>query len=381
MEFKLIVKKLNNTLSEKETTVFSEWYNESDAHKQYFANVKENYNKDHFLIDIDKGWDVVEKQIRATATKKNNYLKYAVAASVILMLSLTFLFKNNNIEKLTSPIIVNNTIAIGTDKATLTLADGSVVALEKGKQYITGNLKSNGEALVYNATNNPNQEVAYNFLTIPRGGQFNIKLSDGTEVWLNSESQIKYPTNFIEGKTRQVELVYGEAYFDVSPSTDHKGAKFKVLSSVQEIEVIGTEFNIKAYKDEEAIYTTLVEGKVALTNGTTNAFLVPAQQSIIKTNFEGIEIRKADVYNAISWKKGVFSFDNMPLDQIMKVLGRWYDIEVVFADPEIKNIKFNGVLRKNQSIEDILQSIKNVNNLAYDIKNNTVILKKKGKGN
>ena len=100
-------------------------------------------------------------------------------------------------------------------------------------------------------------------------------MSDGTQVWLNSESQLKYPVNFIKGQTRQVELVYGEAYFDVSPSVEHNGAKFKVFNQSQEVEVLGTEFNVKAYKDETNIYTTLVEGRVVIDNGALKQSLLP----------------------------------------------------------------------------------------------------------
>ena len=155
-------------------------------------------------------------------------------------------------------------ITTGSDKAVLTLEDGSNIELEKGKAFKTNVVNSNGEKLVYNKTNQT--KITYNYLTIPRGGQYFVKLSDGTEVWLNSESQLKFPVAFIKGQTREVTLVYGEAYFAVSPSTNHNGATFKVMNQGQEVEVLGTEFNIKAYKDEINIYTTLVEGKVTVSN-------------------------------------------------------------------------------------------------------------------
>ena len=148
----------------------------------------------------------------------------------------------------------------------MTLADGSKIALEKGTPVQTQNANSNGEELIYESSKNTSRLV-YNYLTIPRGGQFVIKLSDGTKVWLNSASQLKFPVAFIEGESREVELVYGEAYFEVSPSTAHKGAHFQVYNKKQKVEVVGTEFNIKAYKDESNIYTTLVNGKVNVETG------------------------------------------------------------------------------------------------------------------
>ena len=375
MEFKLIIKKLNNTLSEEEATIFQDWYNESNFHRAYFKKVKENYNNEIVLIDIEKGWKEVEQKIKPVAVNKTGYLKYAVAAAIVLLISISFLFNNGKDREVVVPVITNNTIKTGTDKATLTLEDGTLIALEKGEQYISENLESDGEALVYKGSSVTSKEMVYNYLTIPRGGQYHIVLSDGTEVWLNSDSQIKYPVTFIKGETRQIELVYGEAYFDVTPSTANNGSKFKVHTESQEIEVLGTEFNISAYKDERAIYTTLIEGKVAVINGKANTILSPNQQSIIVKEKNGINVVKADVYSVTSWRKGVFSFDNMPLENIMKVLARWYDVDVVFANPNLMREDFTGVLRKNQNIEDILNSIQTTNNIAYEINNKTITFK------
>ncbi|OOG69820.1 FecR family protein [Flavobacterium sp. A45] len=306
----------------------------------------------------------------------NTVFKIGIAASVAILISISVLFNKNDVEKQSIPIVVNNAIMIGKDKATLTLEDGSIIALEKGKDYTAGNLKSNGEKLVYNSTNNIRAGIANNFLTIPRGGQFFVQLSDSTKVWLNSESQLKYPVAFVDGETRQVELLYGEAYFEVSPSTKHKGSRFKVKTQNQNVEVIGTEFNIKAYKDETAIYTTLVEGKVAISNAIAKQILAPNQQSKISLNNNSIDIYSVDVYSEISWRKGLFVFKGMTLKEISKVLSRWYDVEIIFADPVLGNVKFNGVLNKNQNFEDILTTIKNINFInAYEIKNKKIIIR------
>ena len=283
----------------------------------------------------------------------NTFFKItAVAASVMLLISITLLFNKNNTAEINTPTVATKDIVIGSDKATLTLEDGSVVALEKGKAYTTGNVSSNGEKLVYNSKNQ-NQAIANNFLTIPRGGQFFVQLADSTKVWLNSESQLKYPVAFVDGETRQVELLYGEAYFEVSPSTKHKGSKFKVKTQMQNVEVIGTQFNIKAYKDETTIYTTLVEGKVAINNAKRREILAPSQQSKISLSNSDITISIVDVYNETSWRKGLFVFKGMPLKDISKVLSRWYDVDIEFADPALGNVKFNGVLNKNQKLEEI----------------------------
>ncbi len=302
--------------------------------------------------------------------------KMAVAASIVFLISIPILFNKNVPAKETKSIVVTNKISIGTDKATLTLGDGSVVILEKGKKYTSGNVKSNGEKLIYNVTSRAQPVIASNYLTIPRGGQFFVQLSDSTKVWLNSESQLKFPVAFVDGETRQVELLYGEAYFEVSPSTKHKGAKFNVKTQTQQVEVLGTEFNIKAYKSESTIYTTLVKGKVAISNSITKLILAPDEQSNFNLNNNSVNISKVDVYSETSWRKGIFVFKGMSLKEIAKVLSRWYDVDIDFANPALENVKFNGVLNKKQNLEDILTTIKNTNFInAYEIKNKKITLK------
>jgi hypothetical protein len=327
-------------------------------------------------IKKKEDWEKVKSNITKPSVRFL-YWKYTAAAAVIGLLASTYFFRGtlfNNTDECI-PIIVNNNIETGTDKATLTLEDGTVIALEKGRSYEAGNIKSNGDKIIYNSKNN-SKKLAYHYITIPRGGQFFVELSDGTQVWLNSETQLKYPVSFIKGETRNVELVYGEAYFDVSPSVNHKGSKFKVINQNQVVEVLGTAFNIKAYKDETHIYTTLAEGKVELDFNGKKQKLSPTQQSNFNLNTNTLSVVNVDVYNEVSWRQGVFSFENKPLKEIMKVLSRWYDMDVIFINRETENEAFTGVLGKDQNIEDILSTIKNfgiINN--YYIKNKTITLK------
>ena len=377
MEFKLIIKKLNNTLSQSESEIFNTWYNENIDHQYYFKNVKENYAHNITHVNVEKGWEQISIKLEAPK-KRTAYWKYAAAILIFVSSSYLFLAKYD-FNGANSPVIVNDNTKPGTDKATLTLEDGTSVALEKGKQYLSGNLESNGEELVYKAQSKSKKlktktKIAYNYLTIPRGGQYHIKLTDGTEIWLNSESKLKYPVSFIKGETRKVELVYGEAYFNVSPSSNNKGSKFEVYTKQQEVQVLGTQFNVKAYKDENEIYTTLVEGKVSVFNGVNHKVLKPSEQSIIN-NDNNISISKVDVYYETSWKDGIFSFKDMALKDIAKVLSRWYDVDIVFINKDLEDEEFFGVLKKNQDIEDILLTIKNTNFIKnYEIKDNTIIL-------
>lgn len=329
-------------------------------------------------INKEERWKQLKSKINVPVRKL--YWKYTVtAASIVILISTAFWLtkpENPSEQQFTEPIIVNNQIETGTNKATLTLEDGSQVALEKGTAYQTTNVKSNGEEIVYEAGERNKAGIVFNTLTIPRGGQFYIVLSDGTKVWLNSESEIKYPVAFADGETRQVELVYGEAYFNVSPSTDHKGSKFKVFNQSQEVEVLGTEFNIKAYKDETNIYTTLVEGKVAVNTKNKNQLLIPNQQLNLDITTNNIAVSLVDIRTETSWKDGSFNFiKGKPLKEIMITLSRWYDVEIVFENKSLETVIFKGVLRKQQSIEEILSSIKSVVITNYEINNKTIYIK------
>ncbi|MFV0564939.1 MAG: FecR family protein [Flavobacteriaceae bacterium] len=315
-------------------------------------------------------WEIVKKKINPGTTRKIMW-QWAVAASVIGVLLVVFIRHNkieeNNGGQPNDKVV--GAIEIGTDKAVLTLGDGKQIALESGKTFKTQHAESNGETLIYKIAKAAKAE--YNYLSIPRGGQFHIKLSDGTQVWLNSETYLKYPVTFIEGKPREVELIHGEAYFSVT-----KGTRFKVLNANQEVQVLGTEFNIKAYRDENTIYTTLVEGSVEVKALKNTEKLKPNQQSKFNISSETISVSTIDVYNETSWKDGVFSFENMPLKDIMGVLSRWYDIDVVFENRDLMPQEFIGVLSKDQPIEEILKTIQNFGIIkSYQIHNKTVVLK------
>lgn len=384
---KLIYKSIAMIITDKENEDLNKWLSE-EKNKVFYNKITDSHTIRQKLdlynqADPEKIYKRLEQQILADQKRKSKprYLKiykYAAAAIVVGMLATGYFFRDNFYESPIDnpPIIVNtNTIVPGSDKATLTLEDGSVVRLEKGNTYQTPSAKSNGEQLVYEVKNTKSKDIVYNYLTIPRGGQFYIKLSDGTQVWLNSETQLKYPVNFLDGETRQVELVYGEAYFDVSPSIKHNGADFKVYNSNQEVHVLGTEFNLKAYKDETNIYTTLVEGKVVIGNGISKFDLVPNQQSNLNIENNSLTIAEVDVNAEISWKNGIFSFKGMQLKAIMKVISRWYDVDVIFENENLESIKFKGSLDKQQSIEEILSIMKSSSISDYEIKNKTIILK------
>lgn len=340
---------------------------------------KETVDRRNFLksqINEKADWKLIKSQIEVPVRKM--YWSYA-AAAVVALFGVGYYFStlsHREIDKNVKQVVVS--IPAGNNKATLTLEDGTVVLLEEGKSFTKNNAHSQGSEIYYNdEDNSQRKQVAYNYLTIPRGGQFFVKLADGTSVWLNSESKFKYPVSFEDGKIRGVELVYGEAYFQVSPSSMHKGAKFKVKTGEQEVEVFGTQFNIKAYQDEDEISTTLVEGSIAYHVLNNTRKLVPGERSILdkKNNMVTVEKLTEGQYE-IGWKDGNFSFEDKSLKAIMTVLSRWYDVDIVFEDKKLEGIKFTGQIKKSKDLKEILELIKNTHFInAYEIKNKTVILK------
>lgn len=378
---KLIIKKKLKILSDDENSRLKLFKKEYPFSKTIDYGKIVQKISGYAAINKDAAWKGIleksgRKDIPSVIAINRSWYKYAVAASLVLLFSLSYLFLNNAETVVKNPLVVNAPIEIGSNKATLTLEDGSRIALVKGTNYKTSTVKSNGEHIVYDPTNTTKTQIGSNFLTIPRGGQFFIQLADGTKVWLNSESQLKFPVAFNDGELRKVELIYGEAYFEVSPSTKHKGSKFEVLTKKQTIQVIGTQFNIKAYNDENNIYTTLVEGKVAVTIAGQKHLLIPKQQSNFDLTDNSIKINKVDVYSLVAWKEGFFSFNSMSLKDIMKVLSRWYNVDVTFENPKLENVKFNGVLRKDQDLKEILTTIKTTKFInAYEMKNRKIIIK------
>lgn len=380
-----IIKYLYGEISDHEFRILKVWLENPKNHKKFKKQVRlfylvnsriKNKNLDeiyHELIVSTNPKVPVEKK---TIKLFSSWLKYA--AAIYLILAATYFYTESLSKPAVKDQVVKTNTSIGTDKATLTLSNGSSINLEKGKSFMNAFVKSNGEQLVYNNKSSSNKEnitVKYNYLTIPRGGQFFICLDDGTKVWLNSSSKIKYPVKFITGQTRTVELIYGEAYFEVAKSTKHNGDGFTLKTNEQNITVLGTEFNVKAYPDENEILTTLVEGSISVNSTADKKILKPGQQSKLSQTANGFEIYPVQVQDEIAWRNGIFSFANKPLKDIMKVLSRWYDLDINIANKDIENIKFTGVLSKQMFINEVLDEIKRTNNMEYNLKNKDLTIK------
>lgn len=377
MEFQIIIKKLKNELSPDEEIAFNLWYNSSARHRAYYKKVVDSYMETAAPVATGKAWKIVSAKINKNS--KGQFWGIAVAASIIGIIALfgTFQFLNNRpISDQTD--IVSSTIEVGNDKAILTFADGTSLILTNNP-FQNEQFKSTGKEIVYGHKTSKIlvEEIEYNYLTVPVSGEYFVKLADGTKVWLNSDSKLKYPVRF-SGPSRTVELLYGEAYFDVTSSDLNNGANFIVTTQNQVVEVLGTEFNIKAYKGENTISTTLVEGKVLITNTVTSEkkTLSPNEQLALNIETNDIKSTNVDVDNIICWKEGFFRFKRKSLEDIMSTLSRWYDINVVFKDEDLKGKEFNGVFRKNQQIQSILESIQSTREAQFKIEGRTVVIEK-----
>jgi len=252
-------------------------------------------------------------------------------------------------------------IAPGSNKAILTLANGKQIVLsgaKNGQLATQGNIvvtKSADGELIYNTqAENNNTEVVYNTMATPRGGQYHLKLADGTNVWLNAASSIKYPTAFA-GKSRQVEIT-GEAYFEVA----HNAAMpFRVVSNRQKVEVLGTHFNVNSYSDEPAIKTTLIEGSVKVTTGKYNAMLKPGQQSVINSgdNTPIKIIDNPDTEQVLAWKNEEFNFSETDIQTVMRQIRRWYDVDIEYAG-KIPGDRLSGTFSRNLTASKALKLLK-----------------------
>ena len=378
----ILVKYLSKEANIDEIEELDRWLIKKENISIFNSYVQTDYFTSIFMTkyDLQMAKSKIHSRIRLIErrNKLERYKKIAFAASIILLVGVSLF----NQFYFNETIIIKDPIVIGTDKAVLTLENGDQVILEKGQKFQNKTVNSDGKELTYtiknrSSSNSKNEKIASNFLTIPRGGQFSLNLEDGTKVLLNSDSKIKYPVKFIKGKNRQVELLYGEAFFDVSSSQNNNGSEFIVSTKTQKINVLGTKFNIKAYSEDDIITTTLVEGKVKVGNGKNQILLSPNQQSKVDSNSPVINVSDVDVSQQISWINGLFSFNDTSLEDIMQTLSRWYDLEFIFKSANQKGFIFSGILERTKSIEDILLIIEKTsssNEINFEINNKTIII-------
>ncbi|WP_214228462.1 FecR family protein [Pedobacter sp. B4-66] len=329
----LLIKYLKGECNPTEQALIESWYLQ--------------FNEHEIALSVKRIEDIkheISKELPDPKIRKINWLYKisAAVAAVMILVGIATLFLTKG-DKL--PQGYANDINPGTNRATLTLTDGTTIVLSNAKTgvVVTANeLTYNDGSQIKNLNaNNKDLQTA----ATPCGGQYQITLPDGTKVWLNAASTLKFPQTFSGLVNRKVELS-GEAYFEVTKDNGHP---FVVESNKQTVKVLGTQFNINSYSDEPNIKTTLIEGSVNVNNNTT---LKPDQQSI---NSGGtIIVKEVDTDSAIAWKNGEFAFSNEPLKSIMKKIARWYDVEVIYQNDEIGKKSFGGSISRFKKVSQIL---------------------------
>lgn len=373
---------------------------------EFLSMVAENQENDTITNLMDGTWDKIGTdglqfpgadhmlhQIlsdhQKPVVKKVSWYRYAAAAAIMIMVSAgVYFYQKTNNRSSSQARVVN--IKAGKNKATLTLANGKVINLDSAtngeiaEQTGTTITKTEKGQLIYNIAgstekeNHAPAEIAYNTITTPRGGQYQINLPDGSKIWLNASSTLKYPTIFNKNE-RKVELT-GEAYFEIAKMTikQKTGNKkvrmpFIVVTGKQEVEVLGTHFNINSYTDEAATKTTLLEGavRVSQTGSRYSINLLPGQQSILNNN--NLTAHQVDTEEAVAWKNGYFQFNESDLGSIMRQLSRWYNIEVIFKDNRKSNELFHFKASRNLELNDMLK-IFELNGIKLKIERRTIIV-------
>ena len=302
--------------------------------------------------------------------------KWSAAAAILVLVSISALILSGGPTEKTQGSVsatTNSDIAAGKEGAILTLDDGRTILLDSlGNQVVstengTTITLRNGQ-LIYQTANAASGRISYNTMTTPRGRQFQLVLPDGSKVWLNAASSIRYPTTFTN-KERNVEIT-GEAYFEVA---QNKSIPFIVkMDNETEVEVLGTQFNINSYENEERISTTLLEGSVRIKNREGSIVLSPGQQANV-TGSEKIKVfNKVNLEKVMAWKNGVFNFQDASLQEVMRQLERWYDIDVLY-EGKIPKLEFFGKMGKDLSLANVLRGLE-MSEVSFRIENRKLIV-------
>lgn len=351
----------------------------------------EKYFKDqdklkHFInsvekIDTDNNYRVLSERVRRHKRKRIIRVSFKYAAMILLVLSLPYLFYKLSFQNQNETISKVSLIKPCPNDAKIVFEDGKQISLSSSID--TSILNNSGivfdkesSTISYKENGNEVSNISIpKRIVVPRGAEINVLLSDGTKVYLNSDSELEFPKNFV-GKYRKVKMK-GEAFFKVKKDSSHP---FIVELDDMYIRVTGTEFNVKAYSDEDKIQTTLVEGGVDVYYGIDRkrkVSIIPSEQAELFKKNQDIKVRKVDIEFYTAWLGQKFVFKDQTLEEIMLILSRWYDINVFFQNPELKDIVFSGELNRYDNINTILDCIKKTGGVDVKIDDKTVILRKK----
>lgn len=370
-------------LTSAEKQELEHWKEASDGNQELYRYYQTIFKKRTELVqweNVQLPSDVYNRVFSSPAVKAKrvrSIWKYAAVMIPALILSVWFLSR-----KMPEAVLVvaqpemHQDVAPGKQKAQLLLDNGEVVSLSDSSVMIESHKNiqvADGGILQYTRNDQPAQQKAvYHTLVVDRGAEFQLILPDGTKVWLNSDSELKYPNIFNED-LRQVYLK-GEAYFEVKHAEEHP---FVVHAGECAIRVLGTAFNVSSYEGEKEIVTTLVKGRVAYTAGKQQGELIPGEQCVYERDAKIVQIQKVDVNQFISWKNGLFVFDHISMEELAKQISRWYDIEVIFPDQSARKISFTGAMERYKPVSYLLQILNETNTVDCRLEGGMLVFRPK----
>ena len=379
----LIKKHLDQTLTSEESVEMESLRREVPDHDRWFDNltapdeVVTGLNEIE-SVNVDRGWERLQAAMKAEeqpSTTRNILSRWKLAAvltGAILITGILLWQLAGTGKSAPSPAEQLTTlIKPGQDKAYLVLADGREILLDSagnGSLIIQGNMQvvKQGDVLSYKKADQQASPV-YNTIRTPKGGQFKIELSDGSRVWLNAASSLRFPTNFA-GTHRIVQLT-GEAYFEVKSNPKRP---FTVEVGSLKVNATGTRFNINAYPDENGILTTLAEGNVRVRSINSDVSLKPEQEVLTEPNGTMSPVRSADMETRLAWTNGKFIFNGADVPAIMRQIGRWYDVDVRYLGP-VKGETFTGMVSRQSDITRVLR-IMEAGGIRFRIEKNVIMV-------
>ena len=343
-----------------------------------FAKAENNFatelQTEKFLTELNSRINKSETAAPPKVVKISKWRPWLVAASFALAVGVgaTYILDKEAPVETQVTAVTQEKIEItpAVSGAILTLADGSQIVLDSlgdGQiaQQSNTTISSKDGKLIYNSQKGAS--TVYNTMNTPKAQKYTLQLADGTKVWLNASSSIKFPTAF-SGNTREVSIT-GEAYFEVSSD---KKRPFIVESRGMQIEVLGTHFNVNAYNDEDAIRTTLLEGSVVITQNMKSKKLYPGQQAVVNTIGDISLGKDVNLAQVMSWKNGLFYFEDSSLQEVMRELSRWYDVDVVYKEG-IPNRNFEGEIQRNLKLSEVLRILE-LNKVNFKLEGRTVLI-------
>ena len=350
--------------TEQDERDFEEWTKESDRHRAFVDRLlnPEEYEENRRALDkfqVEEAWSKMDKKIGDTKVRKLPSWKWGVKyAAVVLVLLSAGVYYWWNSEEVREEVPVLYQIAAGTTGARLTLGDGSVVDVLKDravelKEVDGTKIVTDSIGIDYSTQETVDTAEVMNTVQTLTGMEYMLTLSDGTRVFLNAETKLKFPTKF--RKEERVVVLEGEAYFEVRKDATHP---FIVKANDVDVKVLGTSFNLRSYSDENSIATTLVSGKVAVYAGENSEEIVPGEQAVYMKETGKMEVKPIDVTLYTAWHTGKFIFRNETLEEMMSYLSRWYGVKYRFIDEGAKKLQIGARLDRYNNMNPIIEMLK-----------------------